>query len=226
VGELMLGLVLEVSTERGIVAAFDHDNCLFQEQLPYGIQNSHFLLPELQKKINDRFKLANLSYIAVGVGPGSYTGIRVGAAIAKTLAFVFQIPLIGICTLDTFVPDEEGVFAVVIDAKIGGAYLQIGCLKNGRVEPVRGPQACSLAEAAELLENIPTIVTPNAGQIRTKLEKIKPENHWNWQESYPRAERLLLIAQNKMKEGAFSTDCQLELLYMRKTQAEIERDLS
>lgn len=221
----MLGLVLDVSTERGMIAVCDHQKKIFHEQLPVGFQNSHFALPELEKKILEKsFKLKDLSYIAVGVGPGSYTGIRVGAAIAKSLAFVLQIPLIGVCTLDTFIPSKEGSFAAIIDAKIGGAYLQIGCLKNGQVDLILGPKACSLQEAAELLKNIPMIITPNAGQIRSKLEKISPECHWNWEESYPDADRLVQIAQEKMKAGAFSTDCKLELMYMRKTQAEMERE--
>lgn len=212
----MQALVLDVSTERGVIAVFNDQEKIFEEQLPYGFQNSHFALPELQKKMDSNlFKLADLNYIGVGVGPGSYTGIRVGAAIAKSLAFVLEIPLIGICTLDALIPNEEGNFAAIIDAKIGGVYLQTGG---------SGPKACSLPEAVGLLKDIPLIVTPNAGQIRPKLEKIFPENRWNWEEVYPRAERLKQTAEEKMKSGTFSMDCKLDLLYMRKTQAEIERE--
>jgi tRNA threonylcarbamoyladenosine biosynthesis protein TsaB len=217
---LMLGLVLEVSTERGMIAVFDHEEKIFEEQLPFGLQSSHYALPILQKKIQDGvFKLADLSYIAVGVGPGSYTGIRVGAAIAKTLAFVLKIPLVGVCTLDAFAPNAEGVFAALIDAKIGGAYLQIGRLNNGHIERMSEPKVYPLTEASELLKNIPTIATPNAAHILPKLK-----GHWNWEEMYPSGERLMQAARKKMAEGAFSMDCKLDLLYMRKTQAEIERD--
>lgn len=221
----MIGLVLEVSTERGIIAVFDQKRAIFQEQLPFGFQCSHALLPELENKLkNNAFKLSDLSYIAVGVGPGSYTGIRVGASIAKSLAFVLNIPLIGVCTLDTFIPDEDGLFAAIIDAKIGGAYLQSGRLKNGQIDQISAPKACSLKEAGELLKEVPTLITPHAEQIQSKLKNMHPECHWHWQEKYPSAERLMKVAEEKMKEGAFSMDCKLELLYMRKTQAEIERE--
>lgn len=221
----MLGLILETSTERSIVAAFDDRKCLFEEQLPFGLQNSHLLLPQVQEKIKDNtLKLADLSYIAVGIGPGSYTGIRVGAMIAKSLTFVFQIPLIGVCTLDAFIPDQEGSFAAVVDAKMGGVFLQTGHLANGVVTYFLKPQAYSLPEAAEIMQGIPTIVTPNAEKIRPKLEGLKPDNQWLWSEQYPKAEQLVAVAQKKMREEDFLKTDRLELLYMRKTQAEIEKE--
>lgn len=221
----MLGLVLETSTERGMVAVYDNNACLFHEQLPFGIQNSHLLLPELQKKIKEKnIKLADLSFISVGIGPGSYTGIRIGVTIAKSLAFVYQIPLIGVCTLDTFLPENDTIFAVVIDAKIGGVYLQTGSLKKGVVERLLEPKAYSLPEAAEILQTITTIVTPHAEKIRVKLEALNPQNQWNWQESYPQASPLIHLAYKKIKEDKVIADSPLELLYLRKTQAEIEKE--
>lgn len=221
----MLGLVLDVCTERGVLAAYNDSKVVFQEELPFGIQSSDFALPLIEKKIRDHcFKLKDLSYIAVGVGPGSYTGIRVGATIAKSLAFVLKVPLIGVCTLDTFIPNNDGKFASLIDAKIGGVYLQIGDLSNGFTNWISTPKAYPLQEAVELLEDIPIVVTPNALQIRSKLEKINPERHWIWQEKYPCTDCLMQIAKLKMKEGSFSKDEKLELLYLRKTQAEIERE--
>lgn len=222
----MIGLVIETSTERGVVAAFDSAQCLFKEELPFGIQNSHLLLSELQKKIKEKvLGLGSLSFIAVGIGPGSYTGIRVGATIAKTLAFVFQVPLIGICTLDAFIPNHDGVFASVIDAKIGGLYVQTGSLSKGSVEQLLKPEAYSLIDAAEILKHVPTIVTPNAEKIRPKLEVLVPEHSWYWQEDYPQVEHMNALAMKKMLGMKAEDTSHLELLYMRKTQAEIEREL-
>lgn len=206
----MKGLVLDTSTERGIVAVVDHGAIVFQEQLPFGLQNSHFLLPALYRRLKDHgLKLHELSFVGVGVGPGSYTGIRVGAMIAKTLSFTCGLPLIGVCTLDLFVDEGDGEFAAVIDAKIGGVYLQKGGRKNGIVQST-GPMLSPLDEAKELLADVPTIITPNAEKIRSKLEV-----RGVWLEKYPSAERLAQLARQKMQKGGHAKP--LELLYMRET---------
>lgn len=215
----MRGIVLDTCTERGIVAIVDGVQIVYQAQLPFGLQNAQFLLPTLQAGLKDAgIALNTLSYIATGVGPGSYTGIRVGATVAKTLAFTCQLPLVGICTLDAFIPDSDGLFAVVIDAKIGGIYMQTGIKHGGGlIEMTSDPMVCALEEGAKLLESIPTIVTPNAEKIRPKFEKLIS---CVWNETAPSCERMVELAQIKLCAGNHE---RFELLYMRKTQAELER---
>lgn len=220
-------LVIETSTERGIVACVNGDHQLFSIELPFGLLNSQFLLPELDRGLKSSgIVLTDLTHVVVGIGPGSYTGIRVGVIVAKTLAFSLKIPLIGICSLDSFLPDCEGEFATVIDAKIGGVYLQKGCLKNGQVFPLLERQVVSLAEAAILL-NLETelIVTPNATSLALKLATHAPESHWRWLECYPSAIRMAALGLEKYHFGDYSITGHLDLLYMRKTQAEIELEL-
>lgn len=218
-------LVLETSTERGIVAAFKEGNSLFEEQLPFGLQSSHHLLPMVQKKIKEGiFQQRELTAIIVGIGPGSYTGIRVGATIAQCLAFSLEIPVIGIGTLEAFLPEKEGAFAVLIDAKIGGVYMQKGVLSNGKTHMTSDPQAYPLPEAVTLLQDVPLLVTPNAGKIAPKLEALMPHKKWHWQESYPSAHQMLQVGmQQKKLQNSTSDHTRLELLYLRKTQAEMER---
>jgi tRNA threonylcarbamoyladenosine biosynthesis protein TsaB len=213
-------LVLETSTERGMFAVFVDQNCLFEETLPFGLQNSHLLLSELEKKMaSEGLELNTLKKVVVGIGPGSYTGIRIGAIIAKSLAFVYKIPVIGLSTLETFIPDTNGPFAVVIDAKIGGIYLQKSILKDGVACPLTSPEVYPLQEAVHILQDTQTFVTPNAEKIRQKLEAHGLNPHCTWLEKYPSASQMLQAAKEKQgEEGA-----RLELLYLRKTQAEQEK---
>ena len=217
----MRGIVLDTCTERGVVAIVEGTNIIFQAQLPFGLQNAQFLLPTLQAGLKDAsIELNTLAYIATGVGPGSYTGIRVGVTVAKTLAFACRMPIVGICTLDVFVPDNEGSFAVVIDAKIGGIYMQTGIKHGGgRFEVTSDPMVCTLDEGAKRLEHIPTIVTPNAEKIRLKFAQL---TGCAWMESAPSCERLAELAQIKLRAGNHE---RFELLYMRKTQAELEKKM-
>jgi tRNA threonylcarbamoyl adenosine modification protein YeaZ len=71
----------------------------------------------------------DLTAIAVGVGPGPYTGLRVGLVTARTLGFVLEIPVYGVCTLDVLAVEavDTGVvttpFAVATDARRKEVYL-------------------------------------------------------------------------------------------------------
>jgi tRNA threonylcarbamoyladenosine biosynthesis protein TsaB len=71
-----------------------------------------------------------LKMIAVGVGPGSYTGLRVGIATARGLALVHRVPVVGIASLDAIVasplaqwPKEAKTIYAAIDAKRGEFYV-------------------------------------------------------------------------------------------------------
>jgi len=65
-----------------------------------------------------------LERIAVTVGPGSFTGLRVGIAFAKGLALALDIPTVGIGTLEALAADAQGLVFSVIDARRGQLYLQ------------------------------------------------------------------------------------------------------
>src|SRR5262245_51524685 len=102
----MRTLILDTATERGVAAFIENGKERFSIELPFGLQNSHHLLPELERAMNENaITWEQIELIGVGIGPGSYTGIRIGTMVAKTLAYSFKIPLVGICTLDGFLPD-------------------------------------------------------------------------------------------------------------------------
>ena len=87
-------LLIDTATERGIVSIFDQETQLFHADLPYGLNNSKHLLPKIQEGLLSLgLEPKDLHCIACGTGPGSYTGMRVGAMTAKTLSFALEIPL-------------------------------------------------------------------------------------------------------------------------------------
>lgn len=220
----MLSLVIETSTEKGCIALFDGKKELCRVLLPQGPQNAQAILPEIERLLHDqKVTLKDLTFMTVGNGPGSYTGMRVGAMAAKTLSYALKIPLIGESSLKAYVPAESGRFAAIIDAKIGGAYYLVGELKDSGVLWEGEPALAELGDLKEKLNAIENLVTPRAYPLRDKFE-LGSVKKWTWQETDPNPIHLTLSALEKYDRGEFTTDGQLPLLYLRKTQAEIERN--
>ncbi|MCB1072371.1 MAG: tRNA (adenosine(37)-N6)-threonylcarbamoyltransferase complex dimerization subunit type 1 TsaB [Chlamydiia bacterium] len=113
-------LIIDTSGPDSFVSLCDEGTCK-TELLP-PIRQSQTLLPAIQKLLDGQ----TIGFIAIGTGPGSFTGTRVGVMTAKTLAFALRIPLIPFCSLKIYTPDEEGPFAVFSDAKSSGMFVLEG----------------------------------------------------------------------------------------------------
>lgn len=91
-----------------------------------------------------------LSRIAATVGPGSFTGLRVGVAFAKGLASALSIPAVGVGALEALAAEATGLVAAAIDARRDQIYLQV--FENGEalMAPDGLPLGIALARLAEL----------------------------------------------------------------------------
>lgn len=209
-----ISLLIETSTERGCIALFRDKTMIYHGILPFGLQNSSTLFPEIIKAFTSlELEPANLRLLIVGIGPGSYTGIRVGAIVAKTLAFALNVPLIGVCSLEGFMPKEDGAFASIIDARIGGVYMQTGKKENGAVINLSDPKVLSISEAAILLKEAEIINTPSAFML---LERFKKNgDSFTILEVDPDPIQMANTGFLKFEAGDYRQDQQLDLLYLR-----------
>jgi len=134
---MALILILDTSTEKGVVALAKGKELLFSKYLPLGMQSSQFLPSLVAEAFSEvGLSLSELDALAVGIGPGSFTGIRVGVAFAKGLKVALNLPLIGFCSLVGFVPEEEGPFFSVLDARMERAYYMRQERKKGGIYSV------------------------------------------------------------------------------------------
>lgn len=150
----MSGLILETSTEKGCIVLSQDGVPIASHPLVGGPQLSKTLALEVDALLKKYSFFPK--FIAVGTGPGSYTGIRVGAALSKALSFGWNIPLFGFCSLEAYGPPP-----VVVDARMGGFYL----LKNSFCAPILLP----MAEAQSALSGLLKIASPHPETIRKRL---------------------------------------------------------
>ena len=109
----MLTLILETSSEKGIALLSQNGTPIRHLPLPSGPSLSTQLAVHVQTLLSGQIP----ELIAVGTGPGSYTGIRVGVSLAKALSYGWQIPLIGFCSLTAFAQTP-----ILVDARSNGFY--------------------------------------------------------------------------------------------------------
>ncbi|MFB6468470.1 tRNA (adenosine(37)-N6)-threonylcarbamoyltransferase complex dimerization subunit type 1 TsaB [Cytobacillus sp. Hz8] len=98
-----------------------------------------------------------LSKIIVAKGPGSYTGVRIGVTIAKTLAWSLKIPLVGISSIEVMAASVgryfDGVVSPLIDARRGQVYTGLYQYKEDSLETIRDDQILLSKEWAESLKS-------------------------------------------------------------------------
>jgi tRNA threonylcarbamoyl adenosine modification protein YeaZ len=219
----MPSLLIETSTERAVVGIVKAGILLFQKELPLGLNNGKFLAPSIEEGLRElNLSMSGISAIAVGIGPGSYTGIRAGAMLAKALAFAANRPLIGVSTLECFAPTSDGPFTVLIDARIGGAYLIKGVKEKGNIKHSLQPQVVPLELLKNFLNETRHIVTPQAKILKPKLEAFCPDALW--EELPPNILQMASVAEQNRIAGHLAVDEALELMYLRKTGAELEKE--
>lgn len=102
-------LTIDTSDDNSFVAYGDTLILLYEKQ-------SKTLLPTIKKLLPHP-----PTHIAIGIGPGSFTGTRVGVMAAKTLAYAWQIPLIPFHSLAKYAPDTN-TFTIYGDAKSRGTF--------------------------------------------------------------------------------------------------------
>ena len=144
------------------VATDDSDDLLAEESMPLVRGHAEALLPLIERimaRVEGGFE--GLDRIAVTVGPGSYTGLRVGLSAARAIGLAANIPVVGVTTLSALLAPQlalngEATIVAAIDARHGAVYLQAMSVAEGVVVP---PRHVALEEAVALLGRRPAILT-------------------------------------------------------------------
>jgi tRNA threonylcarbamoyladenosine biosynthesis protein TsaB len=163
--------VLAIDTALGACSACVIESgqatALSRESIPMDRGHAEALLPLIDRVVaglEGGFK--GLERVAVTVGPGSYTGLRVGIAAARAIGLATGVPVVGVSTLSARIAALLGggarhLLAAAVDARHGHVYLQV-MAPGGRI--VVPPSHVSIREAVRVLGSGPVRLTGSAAQ--------------------------------------------------------------
>jgi tRNA threonylcarbamoyladenosine biosynthesis protein TsaB len=124
-------LAFDTATPQVTVALHDGDSVVAERRSEQRMRHGEQLAPLIAAVLDDAGVVRqDLTAIAVGTGPGPFTGLRVGLVTARTLAFVLDVPVYGVCSLDVLaleaalgVDPVDRDFVVATDARRKEVYL-------------------------------------------------------------------------------------------------------
>ena len=163
-------LAFDTSNQALSLAILEDEHLLAQTTLNIKKNHSITLMPAIDFLMNSLdMKPKDMDRIVVAQGPGSYTGLRIAVATAKTLAHTLKIELVGVSSLLALVPEQvEGLVIPIMDARRNNVYA--GFYQSGQA--VRPEAHLPLAEVLEMAGTADQPVT-FVGETATFAEQIK-----------------------------------------------------
>jgi tRNA threonylcarbamoyladenosine biosynthesis protein TsaB len=214
------GCAVAIGTEGGVIAADASDDG----------KHAEFLIPALAR-LCDASGIArgDIEGVAVDIGPGLFTGLRVGVAAAKALAQARSVPILGVPSLDVLARSagtDSSTVCACIDAKRGEVFAAFYRRENGDVRRLTeftpySPEA--LRAEIEARRDPTTLVGEGALRYRDLLASDNAEFARS-SSARPDAGVLLQIAAPRLARGETDRLEALAPLYIRRSDAEINWD--
>lgn len=170
-------------------------------------------MPAVDQLLKDcEIKISDISRIVVGQGPGSFTGVRIGVTIAKTLAWSLKIPLVGVSSLELLAANGryfDGVICPIMDARRGQVYTGLYTWNQSSVETVVEDVNISLVDWLSMVkeknENVLFIGNDVHLHKETIIEYLGEKAYFaQVSENSPRPSELALIGMKKEAENVHS----------------------
>jgi tRNA threonylcarbamoyladenosine biosynthesis protein TsaB len=221
---LILGI--ETATEQVGVAIGGHEGVIASFEVARGRRHAEILAPAIEFVCRQAdVGLAELGVIAVDVGPGLFTGMRVGLASGKALAQALRIPMIGISSLDLLAfpwRHTDRVVVPVIDARKGevfwAAYRQV----PGGLQQVVAPSVGPVDDlVADLLARSQDVLLVGDGAQRYRDEILDGYHCEIGDDTHPSAAPLVQLAHARALREEWVGAHEIEPVYLRAPDAQI-----
>jgi tRNA threonylcarbamoyladenosine biosynthesis protein TsaB len=222
-------LAIETSCHQGSIALHDGRAVLASQTFSHGLQNAAKVLPLIEELCRGlEITPQGLTHVAVSVGPGSFTGLRIGVTLAKTLCFATGARLLAVPTLPVIASNAIGqapYILPILDAKRDQVFAALYKAADHALDEIAAPRLCSLGEMLQAVHRPLLIlgeglkvhahhIESQAADVKSEI-RLAPEELW-----VPRASTVAALALRLVEKQAFADPFTLTPLYIRKPEAQ------
>ncbi len=221
-------LALDSTAVVASVALCEDEHLLGEYTVNNGNTHSQTLLPMVEELLK-KFSLTpeDIDLFALSAGPGSFTGVRIGAATVKGLAFALNKPCVGVSTLEALaynLKGFDGILAPVMNARRSQVYTALFRQKDGKITRLLSDSAIAISELDGMLKEYtePIYLAGDGYDIAKKgltHPTMETPHRLRHQSGYSVAQ----VAHKMYQSGDIGTDSTLSPVYLRPCQAERER---
>jgi tRNA threonylcarbamoyladenosine biosynthesis protein TsaB len=218
-------LAVETSSLAGGVALLDDERLVAEYLLDVSVTHSERLMAAIDRVLTDaRWTARELGGLAVAVGPGSFTGLRIAVSTVKGLGLALRLPIAAVPTLDAMaaaLPWAALPVCPVLDARKGEVYASLYRWDGDAMRRQWEYLALSPAALAERLTEPVIVAGDGAPVIRSPHARLLPPPR-----RLPSPACVGLLGLERLRRGETVAAAALAPLYLRPSEAELKRRVS
>lgn len=223
-------LAIDTSATAASAALCDENKIIGEFFINTKLTHSRTLMPMVESLLaNTNVQTSDITAVAVNCGPGSFTGVRIGVAAAKGLAFADDLPCIEVSTLESLaynVQSANGIICPVMDARCSQVYNALFKCDGVKPERLCEDRALSIVELSDELKgyNERIILVGDGAELcyNTMKELLPNVELAPMTIRFQRASSTALIALEKFNNNEVLSAAEIMPMYLRLPQAQRE----
>ena len=221
---------MDTATRTASIGLVEENRIVGEFSLQVDRVHSKKLMPMVDQLLEAAgVEATKIEAIAVSAGPGSFTGLRIGMATAKGLAYALSVPLIGVSTLAGLcyncIP-ADALLCPILDARMSEFYTALYRWENGQLVPVIEDSVMRREKLIQMLageEGPKIVVADQALESNLNLNEAFSGSilYAPPHQALPRGVSIALLGYKQIENGAGDSLLSLQPAYLRRSQAEI-----
>lgn len=224
----MFVLGLETATERVGVALGNSEGVRAAFEVTRGRRHAETMAPAIDLVCRQAdIDITEISVVAVDIGPGMFTGLRVGLATGKALSQALDVPMIGLTSLELLAHPlrySDGVIASVMDGRKGQVFYEFFRVEDHDIRSVSEPTAGTVEDfLVAVNDRAQDVICVGDGALayRQEIENCRFASIADHFLAYPSAGSLIQRVQAKVRREDWVAYTEISALYLRRPDAEI-----